>query len=225
MSFYLECFDKKTGIIVLEYKLKNVTAEDLQNLMNVSEKRRIEDPEFIDGWRNNKISKNKISFFENLLQGRKIDLDKYIVHFSNLDDSSETLEACGGKNENITFHEPPDWLTKKDINRINQQLEEENKREKIFHKKLHRIKKRLLYILDEIKNQDGSVMLVPNYRNQNKIFEINIDYAFRIIYILENYILAYESILLSLKELSYKISGKAAVKLLELCLIFNDLDK
>ncbi|SMN17492.1 hypothetical protein CRYPA_9 [uncultured Candidatus Thioglobus sp.] len=144
MSFYLECFDKKAEFIVLGYKLRNVTAKELQDLMNVSEKRRKEDPEFITGWRNNKISKNKISFFESLLQGRKIDLDKYIVHFSNLNDTglkeeNVILHKAPISNPNddfITFHEPPDWLSKREINRMNHQLEEEKKKEEAFHKRI-----------------------------------------------------------------------------------------
>ncbi|SMN17376.1 hypothetical protein CRYPA_1484 [uncultured Candidatus Thioglobus sp.] len=147
MSFYLDCFDKQTELIVLEYKLRNVTAKDLQDLMNVSEKRRKEDPEFINGWRNNRIYKNKISFFESLLQGRKIDLNKYIVQFSNLDD-----EGC--EDEDVTFHEPPDWISKREINRMNHQLEEEKKKEEVFHK---RITGRHPFIT-EINNQGQSVI-------------------------------------------------------------------
>ena len=221
MSFYLECFDKNTGFLIIQYRLKNVTVMMLQDFMNVSDKRKREDPEYILSWRNNKISKKKIYFFENLLYGRIIDLNKYSVQLSNLDDSPESLKILGEKDKNVTFCEPPDWLTKKEINRINYQLEEEKNKEKFFQKRIYHIKKMLVYILNEIKDQEYNTMLVPNYRNQNKIFEIDIGYAFRLIDVHENYILSYESILLSLEEFSYKLSGKAVVKLLELGLIFK----
>lgn len=152
MSFYLECFDKKTKLIILQYKLKNVTIKPLQDLMNVSEKRRKEDPRYILSWRNNKVSKRQIYFFENLLQGRNIDLNKYTVHLSNLDDDSETLKVCGETNEDITFHEPPDWLDEQENKRINCQIKEEINKEEIFQKKISFIKKHLIFILNEIKN-------------------------------------------------------------------------
>jgi hypothetical protein len=51
MSFYLECFDRKTEYLVIDYKLKNVTVKELQSLMNVSKKRIKEDPCFISAFK------------------------------------------------------------------------------------------------------------------------------------------------------------------------------
>ncbi|CAC9550159.1 hypothetical protein [uncultured Gammaproteobacteria bacterium] len=126
MSFYLECFDRKTEYLVIDYKLKNVTVKELQSLMNVSKKRIKEDPEYVLSWRNNKVSKNKIGFFEKKL-GRKIDLNKYIVYFSNLNDTGARERGVkfykaprlDCRDEDITLYEPPDWLDEHEISHLN----------------------------------------------------------------------------------------------------------
>lgn len=79
------------------------------------------------------------------------------------------------------------------------------------------IENNLLYIYEEMLTQDMSEYDIEGYNT----WQGTMEQIFEFIDLAGEYALAYEYIIHDLRELPYKLSGKASIKLLELGLIFR----